>query len=112
MTETNEANQTGVDWREKADARVRPCCSGGFFEIRVKGHLDSQWSEWLDGLEIRLVENGEMVLRGRIPDQAALMGVLIKLSRLNLALISVNEVSQGNQLQPPNQSTGEVKDAK
>lgn len=97
MTENNEANWTGVDRQEETAARVRPCCSGGFFEIRVKGHLDSQWSEWLDGMEIRLVENGEMVLRGRIPDQAALMGVLIKLSRLNLALISVNEVINGDQ---------------
>ena len=65
---------------------------GGFFEIQVRGQLDSRWSEWLEGLEVKLLENGEMILFGCIVDQAALMGVLNKLSRLNLALLSVNEV--------------------
>jgi len=63
---------------------------GGYFEIHVKGQLDSSWSEWLEGLEVKPLENGEMILAGTIVDQAALMGVLNKLSHLNLALISVN----------------------
>ncbi len=69
---------------------------GGFFEIRVRGHLDSKWADWLEGLEVELLENGEMVLSGDIVDQAALMGVLNRLYRLNLALRSVNEVRPGN----------------
>lgn len=68
--------------------------SGIVYEIRVKGHLNSQWSDWLEGLEVRLLENGEMILRGPITDQAALLGVLNKLSRLNLALLSLNEVDK------------------
>ena len=64
------------------------------FEIHVKGQLDSRWSEWLEGLEMKLLDNGEMVLFGPIIDQAALMGVLNKLSRLNLALLSVNEMKK------------------
>jgi hypothetical protein len=67
---------------------------GGFFEIHVKGQLSSKWSDWLEGLEVRLSENGEMILFGPIVDQAALMGVLNKLGRLNLALLSVNEVKR------------------
>ena len=63
-----------------------------FIEIRVKGHLDSKWSQWLEGLEVRLLENGEMILFGPIIDQASLMGVLNKLGRLNLTLLSFNEV--------------------
>jgi hypothetical protein len=63
-----------------------------FIEIRVKGHLDSKWSQWLEGLEVRLLENGEMILFGPIIDQASLMGVLNKLGRLNLTLLSLNEV--------------------
>jgi hypothetical protein len=63
-----------------------------FFEIHVKGHLDSRWSEWLEGLEMKYLDNGEMVLFGPIVDQAALMGIINKLSRLNLALLSLNEV--------------------
>jgi len=67
---------------------------GGFFEIHVKGQLDSRWSEWLEGLEVKILENGEMILFGPIVDQAALMGVLNKLSRLNLTLLSVNKAEK------------------
>jgi hypothetical protein len=66
---------------------------GGFFEIHVQGQLDSRWSEWLEGLEVKLLENGEMILFGPIVDQAALMGVLNKLSHLNLTLIAVNKAN-------------------
>ncbi len=65
-----------------------------FYEIRLKGHLPPSWSDWLGGLEIRLLEDGEMILFGPIIDQSALMGVLNKLVHLNLALISVNEVNK------------------
>jgi hypothetical protein len=67
---------------------------GGFYEIHVKGQLDSRWSQWLEGLEVKLLENGEMILFGPVVDQAALIGVLNKLSHLNLALLSVNEVNR------------------
>jgi hypothetical protein len=70
------------------------CCGGAYFEIRVKGHLSSQWSDWLEGLEVKLLDNGEMILSGTIVDQAALMGVLNKLYRLNLTLLSVSAVNQ------------------
>jgi hypothetical protein len=67
---------------------------GGFFEIHVKGHLDDSWSDWLEDLEVKLSDNGEMILSGPVRDQAALMGVLNKLYGLNLTLLSVNEVGQ------------------
>jgi hypothetical protein len=67
-----------------------------FVEIRVKGHLDSKWSQWLEGFEVRLLENGEMILFGPIVDQASLMGVLNKLGRLNLTLLSLNETQNQN----------------
>ena len=71
--------------------------SGGeIYEIRVKGHLNSQWSDWLEGLQVTLLANGEMILSGMIADQAALMGILNKLNRLNLSIISVNEVIKEN----------------
>jgi hypothetical protein len=66
----------------------------GSYEIHVKGHLDESWSEWLEGLEVKLLDNGEMILFGHIGDQAALMGILNKLYRLNLTLLSVSEVNQ------------------
>ena len=67
---------------------------GRSFEIRVKGHLDDSWSDWLEGLEVRLLENGEMILLGQIRDQAALIGILNRLYGLNLSLLSVSEVNQ------------------
>jgi len=70
---------------------------GRNFEIHIKGQLNSQWSEWLEGLEVKLLENGEMILFGPIIDQAALMGVLNKLNRLNLTLLSISEVKEPNQ---------------
>ena len=67
---------------------------GGLFEIHVKGHLDESWTDWLEGMEMKLLDNGEMILTGHIGDQAALMGILNKLYGLNLALLSMSEVDQ------------------
>jgi len=67
---------------------------GCFFEVHVRGQLDESWSDWLEGLEVKLLENDEMILSGRLGDQAALMGVLNKLYGLNLALLSVNEIKK------------------
>jgi hypothetical protein len=64
------------------------------YEIHIEGHLDSTWSEWLDGLEVRLLENGETILYGPIVDQSALLGVLNKLARMNVTLISFNEIKK------------------
>jgi hypothetical protein len=61
----------------------------GCYEIRVKGQLDESWSDWLEGLEVKLLDNGEMILFGHVGDQAALMGLLNKLYRLNLTLLSL-----------------------
>jgi hypothetical protein len=69
---------------------------GGFFEICVKGHLTDQWSDWLEGLEMKRCDNGEMILTGNIVDQAALLGVLNKLNRLNLTLLSLTQVDQSD----------------
>jgi hypothetical protein len=65
-----------------------------FYEIRVKGQLDESWSDWLEGLEVNLLDNGEMILFGHVGDQAALMGLLNKLYGLNLALLSLSKTGQ------------------
>ena len=69
------------------------------YEIHVKGHLNRDWADWLENMQMRCLENGEMILSGLLADQAALMGVLNKLSRLNLALLSVNEVKKDSGLE-------------
>ena len=60
-----------------------------FCEIIVKGRLDSDWSEWFEGLLIAHSDEGETVLSGQVRDQAALFGVLAKVRDLGLLLISV-----------------------
>jgi len=67
---------------------------GEFFEIQVRGQLDESWSDWLEGLEVKLLDDGEMILSGYIGDQAALMGTLNKLYGLNLILLSVSKIDQ------------------
>jgi hypothetical protein len=65
-----------------------------FYQIRVKGHLDEILVDWFDGLTISNQEDGEAVLSGRLTDQAALQGVLKRISNLGLVLISVNAVEE------------------
>jgi hypothetical protein len=65
------------------------------YQIRIKGHLDSQSSDWFDGLTITLEEHGETLLTGLVIDQAALHGLLKKVRDLGLPLISVSPVEHG-----------------
>ena len=65
------------------------------YQIRLKGHLGSQWSDWFDGLTITLEEDGDTLLTGPVVDQAALYGLLKKIRDLGLPLLSVNPVEPG-----------------
>jgi len=69
------------------------------YEIRIKGHLDSQWADWFEGLFITLEENGDTLLTGPVVDQPALHGLLKKVRDLGLPLVSVNML-QLNKSQP------------
>jgi len=62
--------------------------------IRVKGHLDPSWQEWLEGLQIVHETDGTSRLFGSLRDQPALYGVLTKIGRLNLALLSLESDDQ------------------
>lgn len=57
--------------------------------IRIKGHLDQGWQEWLEGLQIVHESDGTSRLFGPLQDQPALHGVLTKLGRLRLTLLSL-----------------------
>ena len=57
--------------------------------IRIQGHLDPSWQQWLEDLQIVHEEGGTSRLSGTLPDQAALYGVLQKLDRLSLTLLSL-----------------------
>jgi hypothetical protein len=66
-----------------------------FCQIRVKGHLSCQWADWFGGLEIENRPDGQAMLSGTLPDQAALYGVMNRMRDLGLELISVNCVESG-----------------
>ena len=59
------------------------------YRIRVKGHLGQEWSEWFDNMAIILEDDGDTTLSGRVVDQAALHGLLVKVRDLGLELVSV-----------------------
>ena len=64
--------------------------SGLRVEIKVKGQIDKDWSDRLENLAIDYSQDGNTLLSGFIRDQAALYGLLLKLSSLGLSLISVS----------------------
>jgi hypothetical protein len=65
----------------------------GRYEIRLKGHLDTRWAAWFDGLTVTRDSDGTTVIGGPVADQAALHGLLQKTRDLGLPLISVNYVN-------------------
>ncbi len=65
------------------------------YQIRVEGHLGSEWTDWFGGLTVTLEDNGETLLTGPVADQAALHGLLKRVRDLGLPLISVNRVKSG-----------------
>jgi hypothetical protein len=64
----------------------------GRYEIRLKGHLDSRWAAWFDGLSLTNESDGTTVIRGPVADQAALHGLLQKVRDIGLPLVSVTAV--------------------
>lgn len=58
-------------------------------EIHVKGQIPAVWSDWFDDLEIQL-EGENSILKGAVPDHAAVHGIIERIRDLNLDLISVN----------------------
>jgi len=65
------------------------------YQIRIKGQLGRQWTDWFEGLTLTLEDNGEMLLTGPVIDQAALHGVLRKVRDLGMPLLSVFRVTRG-----------------
>jgi hypothetical protein len=64
-----------------------------YYQITIKGHLDTHWSAWFENMTISNEANGEATLRGPLADQAALHGVLIKIRDLGLPLLALMTVA-------------------
>ena len=59
------------------------------YQIRIKGHLGREWTDWFGGLTLTLEDNGETLLTGPVLDQAALHGLLRKVRDGGMPLVSV-----------------------
>jgi hypothetical protein len=62
------------------------------YQIRIRGHLGRQWTDWFGGFAITLDPNGDTLLTGRVVDQAALYGLLRRVRDLGIPLVSVSPV--------------------
>ena len=76
MSDTSTGNHNGAGW----------------YEIRLKGHLDSRWAAWFDGLSLTHDSDGTTVISGPVLDQAALHGLLQKVRDVGLPLVSVTHL--------------------
>ncbi len=65
------------------------------YQIRIKGHLGRQWTDWFGGLTITALDNGDTLLTGSVVDQAALHGLLRKVRDVAMPLLSVVCVKPG-----------------
>jgi hypothetical protein len=65
------------------------------YQIKIKGHLGREWTDWFEGLTITLEEDGNTLLTGPVVDQAALHGLLKKVRDLGMPLVSVSPVESG-----------------
>jgi len=59
-------------------------------EVRVKGCIDKQWSDWFGGLTIGPSDDDETLLSGPVADSSALYGIISRLRDLGLQLTSVS----------------------
>lgn len=82
-----------------------PTSNAKVYEIRLKGHLETRWVKWFDGMTITLDENGDTLLCGPVDDQAALHGLLKKVRDLGMPLVSVSPVKPGS---PTTHGTGQA----
>ncbi len=66
------------------------------YEIRLKGHLGTHWSQWFDGLVIHHRERDETVLTGHIADQAALHGILAKIRDVGIPILALEQLPESH----------------
>lgn len=62
------------------------------YEIRLRGHLETRWAAWFDGMSLIYANDGSTILSGLVVDQAALHGLLQKARDTGLPLVSVTRI--------------------
>ena len=62
------------------------------YQIRIKGLLDRQWTDWFGGMTVSATDDGDTLLTGTVEDQAALYGLLRKVRDSGMSLVSVGPI--------------------
>jgi hypothetical protein len=58
-------------------------------EIHVRGKINPNWSDWFGVLQMQENTCDETILLGKLPDMAAVYGVISRLGSLVIPLVSV-----------------------
>ena len=67
------------------------------YQIRIKGHLGRQWTDWFGGLAMTQEDSGDTLLTGAAVDQAALHALLRTVRDLGMPLVSVSPMKGGEE---------------
>lgn len=67
------------------------------YQFKVKGHLDKKYSFWFGFMKFLYTADGDTIMTGSVPDQAALHGIFGRFRDLGLTLISVNPLPDGQE---------------
>jgi hypothetical protein len=62
------------------------------YEVRVRGYLEKTALDWFGEVVINNRPNGDAKLTGSIPDQAALLRVLLYLNNLGLTILEIKAI--------------------
>ena len=76
------------------------------YYIRVQGHLADRYSAWFNHMTITHEPSGATLLAGKLTDQGALFGVLLKIRDLGLPLLSVASDRDGSHDKASMRQTG------
>jgi hypothetical protein len=79
-----------------AEASVSPAREDKMicYQIELASHLDASWSDWFEAVSLTHLPNGSTWLTFDLPDQAALLGLLLRLHSLRLELICLRRVER------------------
>lgn len=61
--------------------------------IKIKGHLDSKWKDWFDGVVI-YQDADNTVIEGNLEDESKIHGTMNMIRDLNLKLLSINTIDE------------------
>jgi hypothetical protein len=68
------------------------------YRIRIRGHVDPDWSTWFDRLTVIQGDDGTSELTGPLADQAALFGLLARLRDLGATLLLVEHLTAADDI--------------